>query len=197
MESIATPRGRVHSSGMRCVCAVCAAAAGLLVISGCSKEPSGPGEAPAPAPRSGPLSHAQPKLPTIKLWLGDQELIAEVARSMVELQTGMMFRTNLAENEAMLFVFPQPHRASFYMRNTTVPMTAAYLDLEGVILELHDLKPLDEKPVEAATDRVQFVLETRQGWFGRHNVAVGALARTQHGALRELNWDTLRPLRRR
>lgn len=182
---------------MRCVCAVCAAAAGLLVISGCSKEPGGQGEAPAPASRTGPLSHAQPKLPTIKLWLGDQELIAEVARSAVELQTGMMYRTNLAENEAMLFVFPRPHRASFYMRNTKVPMTAAYIDLEGAILELHDLKPLDEQPVEAASDRVQFVLETRQGWFGRHNVAVGALMRTQYGALRELNWDTLRPLRQR
>jgi len=183
---------------MRCVCAIGAAAAGLLMISGCGKEPGRQGEAPAPPrPTAGALSHAQPKLPTLKLWLGDQELVAEVARSAVEVQTGMMFRTNLAENEAMLFVFPQPHRASFFMRNTKLPLTCAYIDAEGIILELHDLKPLDEKSVEAATDRVQFVLETRQGWFGRHNVGVGALVRTQHGALGELNWATLRPLRQR
>jgi len=168
------------------------------MISGCGKGPGGEGEATAPPPPAAELpSRAQPKLPTLKLWLGDQELVTEVARSLVELRTGMMFRTNLAENEAMLFVFARPQRASFYMRNTKVPLTCAYIDIEGVILELHDLKPLDEQAVEAATDRVQFVLETRQGWFGRHNVGVGALVRTEHGALRELNWNTLRPLRRR
>jgi hypothetical protein len=183
---------------MRCVCAISAAAAGLLVISGCGKGPGRGGEAPAPPlPADRLPSQAQPKLPTVKLWLGDQELLAEVARSAVELRTGMMFRTNLAENEAMLFVFPRPHRASFYMRNTKLPLTCAYIDVEGVILELHDLKPLDEQPVAAATDRVQFALETRQGWFGRHNVGVGALVRTDRGALGELNWATLRPLRRR
>jgi hypothetical protein len=168
------------------------------MISGCSKEPGRQGEAAAgPPPKPGPISHALPKLATIKLWLGDQELVTEVARSTVELQTGMMYRTNIAENEAMLFVFPGPCRASFYMRNTKLPLTCAYIDAEGIILELHDLKPLDEKPVEAATDRVQFVLETRQGWFEQHNVAVGALVRTQRGGLGELSWATLRPLRQR
>lgn len=178
-----------------------------LVLSGCRRpasgvsapEPSNNAATAATAAHERPphLDHAQPRLPTLKLWLGDQELDTEVARAPLELQTGMMFRTNMAENEGMLFVFGRGHRAAFYMRNTRVPLSAAYIDPEGAILELHDLKPLDETPVEAASDRIQFVLETPQGWFQRHNVAVGAVIRTPYGALREVNWATLKRARAR
>ena len=60
----------------------------------------------------------------------------------------MMFRKEMNENEAMLFVFAQPFHASFYMRNTIIPLSCAYLDTEGEILEIHDLKPMDETPIE-------------------------------------------------
>jgi uncharacterized membrane protein (UPF0127 family) len=124
-------------------------------------------------------------LPAIKLWIGAHELLAEVARTPLQLRTGMMFRRAMAENEAMLFVFARPHRASFYMKNTLVPLTCAYLDSDGMVLELHDLKPLDEAPVEAASDQVQFVLETTQGWFARHQIGLGAVVRTDKGSLLE------------
>lgn len=129
------------------------------------------------------LDHAQPKLKTLKLWLGDQEIAAEVALTITEISTGMMFRTNMAENEGMLFVFSQPHQASFYMKNTTVPLSVAYIDPEGAILEIHDLKPLDETPVEAKSDQVQYTLEMTQGWFARHRIAPGAVIRTEFGKL--------------
>jgi hypothetical protein len=70
-----------------------------------------PAEATQPATPY--LNRAQPRLPTLKLWLGDQELTTEVARRNVEIFTGMMFRTNIAESEAMLFVFPGTDRRSF------------------------------------------------------------------------------------
>jgi uncharacterized membrane protein (UPF0127 family) len=89
------------------------------------------------------------------------------------------------ENEAMLFPFPGPHRASFYMRNTRVPLSAAYIDPEGVIQEIHDLQPLDETPAQAASDNIQYVLEVKQGWFQRHNVTTGAAVRTPHGELKK------------
>ena len=57
------------------------------------------------------------------------------------MQTGMMFRTNLAENAGMLFVLPMPQQASFWMKNCPLPLSAAYIDPEGVILEIHDLQP--------------------------------------------------------
>jgi hypothetical protein len=126
---------------------------------------------------------AQPKLQTMKLWLGAEEMVAELALTGVQQQTGMMFRTNLAENAGMLFVSPVPHRASFWMMNCPLPLSAAYIDPDGVILEIHDLQPHNTNSVAASSERVQFVLETSQGWFGRHNVNTGMLVRTERGSL--------------
>jgi len=97
----------------------------------------------------------------------------------------MMFRESIGEDEGMLFVFYQPHRASFWMKNVTVELSVAYLDSEGRILEIHELVPGEEKPVEAAHARVQFALETSRGWFERHEVRPGALVRTASGSLGE------------
>jgi len=108
---------------------------------------------------------------------------AELALTTIQQQTGMMFRTNLAENAGMLFVFPGPFRASFWMMNCPLPLSAAYIDPEGVILEIHDLQRHNTNSVVAASERVQFVLETSQGWFGRHNVTTGMVVRTERGTL--------------
>jgi hypothetical protein len=121
----------------------------------------------------------------MKLWLGAEEMVAELALTGLQVQTGMMFRTNLAENAGMLFVLPVPQRASFWMKNCPLPLSAAYIDLEGVILEIHDLQPHNTNSVVASSERVQFVLETSQGWFGRHNVTTGMVIRTEHGTLKD------------
>jgi uncharacterized protein len=149
---------------------------------GCKKTAS-----PATGPETGPIlpTAAQPKLQTMKLWLGAEEMVAELALTEVQRQTGMMFRTNLAENAGMLFVFPGPFRAGFWMMNCPLPLSAAYVDPEGVILEIHDLQPHNTNTVVASSARVQFVLETNQGWFRRHNVAPGAVIRTERGTLME------------
>jgi uncharacterized membrane protein (UPF0127 family) len=152
----------------------------LAVGTGCQKAP--PAINPNPSADDTPRE-AQPRLPTVKLWLGTKELTSEVARAPRELQTGMMFRKSMEENEAMLFVLPQPQQASFYMRNTYVPLSCAYLDDEGAILEIHDLKPLNETSVVSSSENVRFVLETRQGWFERHNIPVGTVVSTSQGSL--------------
>jgi hypothetical protein len=131
------------------------------------------------------LTHAQPKLPTLKVWLGSEELTAEIAREPVQIATGMMFRTNLADNEAMLFVFTAPGPKNFYMRNCTVPLSAAYIEPDGTIAEIVDLNPGDEVGVQSRSSNLQFVLEVPQGWFQRHNVSTGAVVRTERGSLLE------------
>jgi uncharacterized protein len=128
---------------------------------------------------------AQPKLQTMKLWLGAEEMVAELALTSEQVQTGMMFRTNMAENASMLFVFAQPHRAGFWMKNCPLPLSAAYIDPEGVILEIRELQPHNTNSVVASSDRVQFVLETNQGWFERHKVSAGMVVRTERGSLME------------
>jgi len=162
--------------------------AGALLV-GCGKP-----AVPAPTatsrsdidPTHGHLLHAQPKLPTMKVWLGREEMIAEIARAPVEIATGMMYRTNLPENEAMLFVFPirEIGPKNFYMRNCVVPLSAAYITPDGTIAEIIDLQPGDERGVTSQSSNLQFVLEVPQGWFARHLVRPGMVVRTERGSLR-------------
>jgi uncharacterized membrane protein (UPF0127 family) len=64
------------------------------------------------------------------------------------------------------------------MKNTYVPLSVAYIDPNGVILEVYDLEPLNEKPVTATNDNIQFVLETKQGWFKKNNILPGTVNKT-------------------
>lgn len=154
-------------------------------LAGCSKPAEAPPQKLEIDPERGHLLHPQAKLPTIKVWLGDQELITEIASRPTEIATGMMFRTNMPENTAMIFVFGDAQPRSFYMRNCVVPLSAAYIAPDGTILEIIKLQPGDEVGVQSKSDNIQFVIEVPQGWFDRHNIAPGALVRTERGSLLE------------
>jgi uncharacterized membrane protein (UPF0127 family) len=161
----------------------------LLLSSGCTKSNTRavaqPASADAVDPVYGHLLHAQSTLPTIKVWLGSEELITEIARKPVEIATGMMFRTNMPENTAMVFLFPDAAPRSFYMRNCVVPLSAAYIATDGTILEIIDMTPHDETGIPSKADNVQFVLEVPQGWFTNHHIGVGTVIRTEKGSLPE------------
>jgi uncharacterized protein len=167
--------------------AVLALLAALGPGCGCNKPAT-----PEPSPSMTPdlPTRAQPKLQTLKLWLGAEEMVTELALTPEQVQTGMMFRTNMAENESMLFVFNQPHQARFWMKNCPLPLSAAYIDPDGVILEIRKLEPHNTNEVVAETARVQYVLETRQGWFERHNIRPGAVVRTERGSLQDTFFRT-------
>ena len=154
----------------------------LVVLAGCKKPAA---SAPTPVPNPGYPTQAQPKLQTMKLWLGPEEMQAELALTPVQQMTGMMFRTNLAETSGMLFPLPYTQRASFWMLNCPLPLSAAYIDTEGVILEIHDFQPHNTNAVVAATANIRFVLETPQGWFDRHHIVPGTVIRCERGPLME------------
>ena len=88
-----------------------------LCLAGCQKE--NPVSTLPTEVKSEPVypTKAQPKLRTIKLWIGAEEMETEMALTDIQIQTGMMFRTNIAENAGMIFVFPFPRRVSFWMKN--------------------------------------------------------------------------------
>src|ERR1700685_3108239 len=119
----------------------------------------------------------------MKIYLGAETLDTELALTEKEEMTGMMFRTNIQDSDSMLFVLPSPQRASFLMKNCPKPIPPAYTSPDGVIQEIHHLEKNDETPVLAASDNIQFVLETSDGWFARHNVNTGAVIRTEKGSL--------------
>ena len=135
-----------------------------------------------------PIAKAQPKLPTLKLLIGNPpiEVTAEMAISRKQIATGLMHRKSLRENEGMLFIFSEPRQAKFYMRNTTVPLTVAYLGSSGVIMELHDLEPLNETPVKAQSELVRFVLEMPRDWFKKNGVTEAQKVRAAKGTLLEV-----------
>jgi len=168
-----------------------ASLAAAALLAGCNKPESSIPAVPmtstnsTPSIPGWPAVKAQPKLQTIKLYAGTETVSAELAMAQVQIATGMMFRTEMGENEGMLFVFSKPHRPAFYMKNTKIPLNVAYLDSDGTILELLELKPLDDTPVEAKTERVQFVLEMNTGWFQRHNVSVGSVITCEVGKLKD------------
>ncbi len=165
--------------------------ASVWIVLGCSQSTSVPSSATASKVEAAEaVNQPQPKLPTLKLWIGAQEMVTEIARAPAEHERGMMFRKQMGEQEGMIFIFPQPKRTAFWMKNTLVPLTAAYIGSDGVVLELHDLKPLDETPAVAASDKVRYVLEVPQGWFVRHKLGVGALIRTERGSLEETFFGT-------
>ena len=168
--------GKPHSWVMRYGCLLLAVA----LVAGCQKPAT---ETPARGEDPGWPTQAQPRLPTVKLFVGTNELDTEIARTARQMATGMMFRKTMADTEGMIFVFPVPQRASFYMRNTTVPLSCAYIDTQGVIREIHDMKPFDETPIPSKSDQIRFCLEVPQGWFQRHNVPAGTGVSSAKGPL--------------
>jgi len=162
-----------------------------LTLASCGQKPPAskpmPSSTPPPAASipGWPATNAQPRLPTLKLQVGNQIVNAELCRRPLEIMTGMMFRTHMLEEEGMLFALSYPQQASFYMKNTLVPLTVAYIDADGKILELHDLKPKDESPVYARTAGILYVLEMKQGWFARKGVVPGVTIVTEKGPLKD------------
>ena len=158
------------------------------VLAGCNQ--SAPTAAPPTTPAATAVTdeptQAQPRLRTMKLYLGAETLDAELALTFKEEQTGMMFRTNIQETDAMLFTLPAPQQASFWMKNCPESISAAYITADGIIQEIHHLEQNDTNAVLAARGDIQFVLETKEGWFARHNIGVGTAIRSEKGPLADV-----------
>ena len=125
------------------------------------------------------LLPASPKpqfdLPKASLRLGTNTLLVQIAADDASRKLGLMARTQLRPDEAMLFVFPQPRSVAFWMKDTPVPLSIAYVGSSGRIFELHDLKPFDVTPVSSVSSAVVYALEVPQGWFLKHGVMAGGM----------------------
>jgi uncharacterized membrane protein (UPF0127 family) len=113
---------------------------------------------------------AQPALPIAHLSMRGKSISAEVADDDKERMTGLMFRKKLDPDSGMLFVMPRAEHASFWMRNTLIPLSVAYISPDGIILEIHDMKPLDETPIPSHFDNIAYALEMDLGWFSKNGI---------------------------
>ncbi len=116
----------------------------------------------------------QTHLPKATLSLGTNSLNAQIAADNASRELGLMSRTNLGTDEAMVFVFPYPRSVTFWMKDTPLPLSIAYVGRSGMIYEIHDMKPFDETPIPSASSSVIFAIETPLGWFEKHGVMAGS-----------------------
>lgn len=155
-------------------------------LAGCNKAEPGL-VADAPASPSAPSLPAGPqaKLQTLQLYLGAETLDAELALTPIQQETGLMYRTNITDETAMLFVLPEAMLPpdGFWMTNCPISLSAAYIGPDGVIEEIHHLEKDDNVPVMATNNNIVYVLEVNDGWFARHNISAGTLIRTERGSL--------------
>ncbi len=114
----------------------------------------------------------QTELPRTKLSVGMYQIDAQVAASPEQREIGLMFRKNMPQHEGMLFIFESPSRLCFWMKNTPLPLTAAFVADDGSIVNLEDMKPLSTES-HCSTKPVRYVLEMNQGWFAKKGIKPG------------------------
>jgi uncharacterized protein len=119
------------------------------------------------------LASAQVAMPRMELSLGMHRIEAEVAMNPEHRAMGLMNRREMAQNQGMLFVFTSEQRHCMWMRNTYLPLSVAFLDREGKIINIADMTPQSDKSHCASAD-ARFALEMNQGWFKRRGFEKGA-----------------------
>jgi uncharacterized membrane protein (UPF0127 family) len=115
---------------------------------------------------------AQTDLPRVRLGAGMHQIDAQVAATPEQRATGLMFRKQMPQHEGMLFAFEQPSVQCFWMKNTLLPLTAAFVADDGELVNLVDMKPqsLDS---HCSAKPVRYVLEMNQGWFAKRGIKPG------------------------
>jgi len=111
-------------------------------------------------------------LPRVKLSAGMHLIDAQVAATIEQRSTGLMFRLDMPQSEGMLFVFEQATVQCFWMKNTLLPLTAAFVANDGAIVNLADMKPKTTDS-HCSKEPVRYVLEMNQGWFGKKGIKAG------------------------
>jgi uncharacterized membrane protein (UPF0127 family) len=114
----------------------------------------------------------QMNLPRVKLAAGMHQIDAQVASTPDQRQTGLMHRKEMPQHEGMLFVFEQPSQQCFWMKNTLLPLSIAFVADDGVIVNIEEMAPqtLDS---HCSKQPVRYVLEMNKGWFAKKGIKPG------------------------
>ena len=115
---------------------------------------------------------ARAQMPEIVLAAGGHKVTVEVASTQPARMQGLMHRRILAEDRGMLFVFPDVSRHAMWMMNTYIPLSVAFLDESGVIINIEDMKPHTQDP-HPASRPAKYALEVNLGWFRKRGIKPG------------------------
>jgi uncharacterized protein len=114
----------------------------------------------------------QMNLPVVQLQAGMHNIRAQVATTVDQRATGLMHRREMPQHEGMLFVFEQPSPQCFWMKNTLLPLSIAFIADDGSIVNIADMQPLSEAS-HCSAQPVRFALEMNQGWFAKRGIKPG------------------------
>ena len=114
----------------------------------------------------------QMQLQRIPLSIGIHQIDTQLAVTSEQREIGLMFRKDMPQNEGMLFIFENPSRLCFWMKNTLLPLTAAFVAYDGTIVNLENMKPQTTES-HCSAKPVRFVLEMNQGWFAKKGIKPG------------------------
>jgi len=117
-------------------------------------------------------AHAEAPLKTTIVKVGPHPLKVEIAATDADREKGLMFRKQMGRNDGMLFVFDEPAYHAMWMKNTLIPLSVAFIDRDGVILNVRDMQPQTLDSHQAAGPAI-YAIETNVGWFAEHQVKPG------------------------
>lgn len=109
----------------------------------------------------------------VEISINSNTLLVEIANDDETRSLGLMNRDSLKEESGMIFVFEQERAVTFWMKNTLIPLSIAYIDKKGEILEIYDMVPLSEERISSKRSSIKYALEVNQGCFKRNNINIG------------------------
>ena len=112
------------------------------------------------------------ELPATTLTIGKHKIVAEVAATDEQRATGLMYRFSLKPDHGMVFVFESAQPQAFWMKNTFIPLSIAFIASDGRIVNIADMAPQDERS-HWSTGPAQYALEMRKGWFAERGIGPG------------------------
>jgi uncharacterized membrane protein (UPF0127 family) len=136
--------------------------------------------APLPVLAQATASGTAQSLTVADLHMGNATLHAQIAATPDQQERGLMFCTKMGDNDGMIFLLGAPARATFWMKNTLIPLSVAFIDKDGMILEIHDMQPAppnlpdSQIPITASVSpNVAYALETNIHWFALNGIKPG------------------------
>jgi len=140
----------------------------LLILPACGKD-----EQQEPSPRLNQTSQIPSSAEGIVIRVAGTPVRVRVSETPGDRERGLMFTESLPPGEGMLFVFEREQVLSFWMKNTPLPLSVAFINKAGRILEIRQMQPLDEETLHISRQPAMYALEMNAGWFEKHGVKVG------------------------
>lgn len=123
---------------------------------------------------------------TIAVEMGGRKVVLELALTPFERARGLMYRDHLDEDRGMLFVYPERRALSFWMKNSWIPLSIAFVRDDGTIINIHEMSPLLESVSYKSNEPCRYAIEMNQGWFEKHGLGAGGKLLLPSG-IKELN----------